>query len=371
MSARRWFRAGGLVAAALIGAPLGLRGQESRRMLFTGAEYRTLSFDAGLGTKSVSEMVVPIGLIIPLSSRVTVDVGTRLARAERTDEADSSGTITGLTDLQARAVYQLLPDVALVTVSANLPTGKTKLTSEELAVAGAIASDLLPFPVSNFGSGASVTTGLAVAVPVAGWALGLAGSYRMSGSYTPLAGVDSSYKPGAEVRFRAGVDRVVGQGRLSLGFTYSTFSTDEFGGSGVLRPGKRYIGQAAVSLPVGNMGLSFYAWDLYRAAGTVPVNGLTTQKQNLMTFGAGAAIQMGRNVLRPSVEYRIFGEAEADTSLVRAGTLLSLGARYQMAAGETVSLIPSVRFDTGSIPNGGVDVGYRGFSIGLALRKTM
>lgn len=369
MSARRWFGAAGLVAAALLAAPVALRAQETRRALFTGVEYRTLSFDAGLGTKTVTELVVPVGLVIPFSNRVTVDLGTRFARAERTDEADSSSTLTGLTDVQARAVYQLVPDVALITVSANLPTGKTKLSSGELAVAGAIASDLLPFPVSNFGSGASVTSGLAVAVPVAGWALGLAGSYRLSGGYTPLAGVDSTYKPGAEVRFRVGVDRVVGQGRVSLGFTYSTFSTDEFGGSGVLRPGKRYIGQASVSLPVGNMGLSFYAWDLYRASGTVPVNGLTTEKQNLMAFGAGAAIQMGRNVLRPSVEYRIFGEG--DTSLVRAGTLLSLGARYQMAAGETLSLIPSVRFDTGSIPNGGVDVGYRGFSIGLLLRKTM
>ncbi|MDP3775147.1 MAG: hypothetical protein Q8Q85_12870 [Gemmatimonadales bacterium] len=369
MTARRGFRASGLAALALLVAPAALRAQEARRTLYTGVEYRTLSFDPGLGTKTVSELVVPIGLVLPFSNRVTVDLGTRFARAERTDESGASGTISGLTDLQARAVIQLVPDVALFTVTANLPTGKTKLSNEQLAVAGAIASDLLPFPVSSFGSGTSVTTGLAFAVPVAGWALGLAGSYRMSGSFTPLAGVDSSYKAGAEMRFRAGVDRVVGQGRVSLGFTYSSFTTDEFGGSGVFRPGKRYIGQAGVSLPLGNMGLSLYAWDLYRASGTVPVNGLTTEKQNLMALGAALSIQRGRNVFRPSVEYRLFGEG--DSSLVKAGTLLSLGARYQMATGESMSLIPSVRYDMGNIPNGATDVGYSGFSVGLSLRKTM
>ena len=369
MSARRGFLAGGLVVAALLAAPLTLRGQEARRTLFTGAEYRTLSFDAGLGTKTVSELVVPLGLVIPFSDRVTLDLGTRFARAERTDEADSSATITGLTDVEARAVIQLVPDVALFTVGANLPTGKTKLSSEELAVAGAIASDLLPFPVSNFGSGASVTTGLAFAVPVAGWALGLAGSYRMSGSFTPLAGVDSTYKAGAEVRIRAGLDRVIGQGRFSAGFTYSSFSTDEFGGAEVFRPGRRYISQASLSLPLGNIGLSVYAWDLYRAAGDVPINGQTTGKQNLVTVGAGLSIQRGRNLLRPSVEYRMIGEG--DSTLVRAGTLLSLGLRYQIAMGETMSVQPSLWFDTGSLPNGGTDVGFRGFSIGMSVRKTM
>jgi hypothetical protein len=359
------------IALTLLIAPAALRGQEARRTLYTGAEYRSLSFNAGIGTKTVTEIVVPIGLVLPFSNRFTVDVGTRFARAERTDESGATGTITGLTDVQARAVVQLVRDKALFTLTANIPTGKTKLSSDELAVAGAIGSNLFPFPVANFGSGASVTTGLALAVPVAGWALGLAGSYRMSGSFTPLAGVDSTYKAGAEVRVRAGVDRVIGQGRFSAGFTYSSFSTDEFGAAEVFRPGRRYISQASLSVPLGNVGLSLYAWDLYRASGSVPINGQTTGKQNLMTVGAGLSIQRGRNLLRPSVEYRMIGESTGDSSLVNAGTLLSLGLRYQVAVGETMSVQPSVRYDTGSLPNAGTDVAFRGFSVGMSVRKTM
>ena len=369
MSARRLSRAAGGVALALLVAPAAMAAQETRATLYTGAEYRSLSFDPGIGTKTVTEIVVPVGFVLPFSNRFTVDVGTRFARAQRTDETGGSGTITGLTDIQARAVVQLISDKALFTLTANVPTGKTKLSSDELAVAGAIGSNLFPFPVANFGSGASVTTGLAFALPLGGWALGIAGSYRMSGSYTPLAGVDSTYKAGTEVRFRAGVDRVIGQGRFSAGFTYSSFSTDEFGGAEVFRPGHRYISQAAVSLPLGNIGLSLYAWDLYRAAGNVPINGQTTGRQNLVTVGAGLSIQRGRNLLRPTVEYRMIGEG--DSTLVRAGTLLSLGLRYQMAVGETMSVQPSLRFDTGSLPNVGGDIGFRGFSVGMSVRKTM
>ena len=373
MTARRGFRASGLAALALLVAPAALRAQEARPTLYTGVEYRTLSFDPGLPTrtKTVTEMVVPIGLVLPFSNRVTLDVGTRFARAQRTDETDTTSTITGLTDIQARAVVQLVPDKALFTLTANIPTGKTKLSGGELALAGRIGDNLFPFPVANFGSGASVTTGLALAVPVAGWALGLAGSYRMSGSFTPLAGA-STYKAGAEVRVRAGVDRVIGQGRISAGFTYSSFSTDEFGGADVYLPGRRYISQAALSVPLGNVGLSLYAWDLYRASGSVPINGQTTGKQNLMTFGAGLSIQQGRNLLRPSVEYRMMDSSQVKAgSLVKAGALLSLGLRYQMAVGESMSLQPSLRFDTGSLPFGGTDVAFRGFSIGLSVRKTM
>ncbi len=366
MSAARMTRSALL---ALLVAPAALCAQEARPTLYTGAEYRSLSFDAGIGTKTVTELVVPVGLVFPFSNRFTVDIGTRFARAQRTDETGGSGTITGLTDIQARAVVQLISDKALFTLTANIPTGKTKLSNDELAVAGAIGSNLFPFPVANFGSGASVTTGLALALPLGGWALGIAGSYRMSGSFTPLAGVDSTYRAGAEVRIRAGVDRVIGQGRFSAGFTYSSFSTDEFGGADVFRPGRRYISQVSLSLPLGNVGLSLYGWDLYRAAGDVPINGQTTGKQNLVTVGAGLSFTRGRNLLRPSVEYRMIGEG--DSTLTKAGTLLSLGLRYQVAVGETMSIQPSLRFDTGSLPSGATNIGFRGFSIGMSVRKTM
>jgi hypothetical protein len=360
--------AGGLAAALLVTVPGSLLAQ---RALFTGLEYRSLSFDPGLGTSSVSQLAVPIGVLIPLGPRLTVDIGTRFATTTRTNPGNTSFTLSGLTDLQARAVYQVVPNYVMFTASTNVPTGKVELTcEEELQVASLIASDLIPFPVSNYGSGFNVTSGVAVAVPVAGFAVGAGGSYRYSGEYSPLACSDSTYRAGGEVKLRFGVDRVVGQGRVSLGFTYSDFSKDEFGGSEALSPGRRFITQASANIPVGNLTISLYAWNLRRTMGLVEINSDSIPGQNVLTLGAGAAISLGRNLLRPSIEYRRHTEGRADAPETRdpAGTLLSFGLRYQMALSERFSLLPSFRFDTGNIASGGGDVGYSGFNAAISLR---
>jgi hypothetical protein len=368
-------RALALAALVAVAVPCALRAQGGVPVggvrFLSGLEARSVSFDAGLGIKSVSEFAIPIGVMWTAAPRLAFDFGASYASVSRTPEAagQSKATVSGLTDTQVRAIYQVVPDVVVVTLAANLPTGKTKLTSDELVAAGVVASDLIPFPVANFGSGANVTTGVAVAVPVLGWAVGLAGSYRLTSGYTPLAAVDSSYKPGGELKLRVGADRVVGQGRVSLGFTYSTFADDAFGGAQIYRPGKRYITQGSWSFPVGNLGLALYAWDLYRDGGTVLVGGSTTEKQNVLTAGAAATVQLGRNVLRPQIEYRI--QSAGVSTMAAAGHLLSLSARYQFALGERFALQPAVRFDTGNQIYNGATIGLAGWGLSVGLRASM
>jgi hypothetical protein len=381
VNARRFAgRAALLPALALLPASLVAQGgaQIGQVTGLTGAEVRGLSFGSGLGVKTVTEIAVPFGLVWPASARLSFDLGGRYASVTRKDEAGGSATLAGLTDIQARAVYQIVPDVAVLSVAANLPTGKTKLTASQLLAAGAIASDMIPFPVSNFGSGFNVTTGLALAVPVGGWAVGVGGSYRQNSGFTLLADTTAcpvnagrascSYKAGGEFRLRMGADRIVGQSRVSLGLTYSSFGEDEFGSSPIFQSGKRYIAEASWSFPVGNMGLAVYAWDLYRAPGSAPVNGSTTEKRNVLTFGGVASIQMGKNVLRPQIEYR--GHTIGGAS---AGKLLSAGARFQMPIGERFALFPNLRFDTGSVVNPATaqSVSFTGWNLGVTLRASM
>jgi hypothetical protein len=362
------------LVATLTAAPLAARAQDlpvGRVRFLSGQEVRGVSFDPGLGLKSISELVVPVGAIWTASPRLAFDFGVRYARVTRTPETDSlaSASVSGFTDLQARGIYQIVPDAVVLTVAVNAPTGRTKLTAEELPAAGSVASDLIPFPVSSFGSGANVTSGIAVAVPFAGWALGLGGSYRLSGAYTPLADVDSSYKAGGEFRFRVGADRLVGQGRVSLGFTYSSFSQDEFGGSSIFQPGKRYITQASWSFPIGNLGLALYAWDLYRNAGTVTFGSSPTEKQNTLAAGAVASIQLGRSVLRPQIELR--QQSAGLSEMKSAGRLLGLSVRYQMQLTGSFSLLPALRFDTGNVISNGATIGFTGWGLSLGLRTTL
>jgi hypothetical protein len=383
VSAPRWAGRAALAAAMLLPAPVFAQGVTA----FTGAEARGVSYKAGLGIKSVSEIAVPFAVLWPASARLSFDLGGRYATASRKDSNDSSVTISGLTDIQARGVYQVVPGIAALTVSVNLPTGKTKITNDQLLTAGAIASDLLPYPVASFGSGFNVTTGVALALPVGGWALGVAGSYRVNGDFTPFADTTScpvsngtagcGYKAGGEFRVRVGADRLVGQGRVSFGLTFSSFGEDEFGSSPIFQSGKRYIGQGSWSFPVGNVGLQVYAWDLYRSPGSQLITGgVTTQKRNLLALGAAGSVQMGHNVLRPQVEFRRF--SMGTSSLAGAGTLVSLGAQYQLMLSERLTLLPSARFDAGSenaLDGSGnptsQSASLTGWSVGLMLRAAM
>lgn len=366
-----------LLACGALACAAPARAQSGARVM-GGVEFRAMSFDSGLTTetRTVSTVAFPIGMVWPVSRRLTLDVGTRFASATRESwDGAPSATISGLTDTQARLVYQVRPDMLVLTVSANLPTGKSTITGEQLDVAAAIAHDLIPYPVSSFGSGASVTTGLAFAVPFGGWALGVGGSYRVSGTYQLFTNVADSnatqpFRPGGEVRMRVGLDRIVGQGRVALGVTYSSFAVDELGDLQVLRPGKRYITQASWSFPVGNIGLAAYGWNLYRSAGAEVQTGVPTERQNLLAVGGGATILMGRTQLRPSVEYRRQWADDASGRFSPAGALASVGLRVLVPLGERLALLPNARFDTGNVTNDatGTNIGVSGLNAGATLR---
>ncbi len=379
MRARRILPA--LALAALVpAAALAQSGPVGSTTAYGGVEVRGLSFQSGLGIKSVTQIVVPIAAVWQASPRLAFDLGGRYATVTRKDETGASASISGLTDLQARGVFQLVPDLAVFTLSVNLPTGVAKLTPAQIPVANVIASDMIPFPVANFASGFNVTTGLALAVPVSGWAVGLAGSYRANGAFTPIAdtgAAGASYKAGGEFRLRLGADRIVGQSRISLGVTYSSFGEDEFGSSPLFQSGNRLITQASWGFPIGNVGFAVYLWDMYRAAGSVIVNGTNTEKRNVLTLGAVSSVQLGRSVLRPQVEFRNYTTGlclgAVSSSLCAGGKLFSLGARYQMPLGDRYALIPLLRFDAGNVvnPNTGSAVSYTGWDFGVTLRATM
>jgi len=357
------------LAAGTSAAPL-LAQDGGRPRALAGAEYYSVSFGSGLGTKSLHELVVPLGLTVPVGRRLLLDAGTYYVNAQRKDEAGGSGTVSGLTDVVLRGAWQIRPDIAALTVAVNVPTGQRELSGDQLPVAGAVATDLIPFPVTSFGTGVSVTTSLAYAVPVGPWAFGVAGGYRYNGSYQPLADTTASLKPGSEVRLRVGADRLVGQGRLTLGFTFSTFSRDEFGADR-LGAGRRFISQASWNFPVGNSTVAFYAWDVHRTNAAFGPDSTRTPKLtvNTVAFGAIAGLRVGRNLLRPSIELRHAWQGTG--KIAGAGTLVGIGARYQMNVGTRFALLPGVRADLGSIPGAAGNVSFTGVSAGLSVRATL
>ena len=348
-----------LAALSLVPSLLSAQGAGGRPGIITGLEYRTLSYGSGGSLGKIDELAVPLGFSAPLGSRASFDVGTYFVRAK-----SDSTTISGLTDVVLRGAFQIKPDVAIFTLAVNVPSGKHALDPTQNVLAGQVATDLIQFPVSNFGTGFNVTTGLALAKPIGSWAMGLAGSFRYSGSYQPFVAPNdtATLKPGGEVRVRLGADRLVGQGRLSLGFTYSTFSSDEYGGFSH-SPGQRIIPQASWSFPVGRNSLALYAWDVLRHADSVGT--FPKVSENTVSGGALLAIPVGRNSLRPQIEYR-----QTTGGIQTNGKIFGAGVRYAIN-GPRVSFIPGFRYDFGSAPFGSSNVTLTGFSASLTVRSTL
>jgi hypothetical protein len=152
------------------------------------------------------------------------------------------------------------------------------------------------------------------------------------------------FEPGSEMRMRLGLDRAVGDARVSLGGTYSMFTDNKAGGT-TFATGARTLGQASVFLPTGFGDVTLSAWDLYRAAGEII--GAESPWENISNVGLTLGFGSGAIRWQPSVEGRFWmrdGE--------RAGMVGTGGLRIAFPVGP-FSMNPSVTYSIGSVyPSG-------------------
>ncbi len=342
-----------LVAIAALLAPVTAAAQSSdalysRVTALTGWEIRGYSFDSLF--PNTSQWRIPVVVVVPVARHVSLDLNTNYV-SSKIETAAGTQTLDGLSDTQLRALYTLTPDRVVASLSLNLPTGQQDLTLEEFQVAGAVGSNYLSFPVSSLGTGFSATGGLAWAQPAGSWNVGLSGSFRYQGTYTPLADTaqGGKYNPGTEIRVRGGADRLLGdRTRVTLGLTYSTFSTDEFiptaqAPSTSYKPGPRLIGEFALVRVVGRSTLVVVLWDYYRTAGKTNDATDPRTKENILNGELRWNFPVARRLqVEPLVGFRQY--SVEGTS---AGRLLSGALTGKVGLTNRLSGVVIGRFDTG------------------------
>ena len=306
----------------------------------TGFELQSYSFQPGIAVRRATQWNIPLAIVAPLGRRVSVDLTTHLAGASVATYAGPTESLTGLTDTELRILYTLQRDRAVASLSVNLPTGMHSVSTSEFTVAGAIGSNYLSFPVASFGTGLGLTAGAAYAVPAGAWNVGVSGSLRYAGSYEPFSDQPLSYQPGVEVRGRVGADRLVGgSSRLLLGLSASTFSTDQFTGSGTINsasyaPGLRFIGDVGYLRVIGRGTLRVTAWDYLRTAGDTNGASNPDTRENVFnlearwTWPAAPKLQ-----LEPLAGFRQWSPADyRGGRLYTAGVAARYGLTPQLAA---------------------------------------
>ncbi|RMH16575.1 MAG: hypothetical protein D6701_08720 [Gemmatimonadetes bacterium] len=366
-----------MAALGVATAPAGA--QQVDRSLGVGFVFQGYSFDQSLGVDAANLFMIPVAYRQPLGERFTAELYTAWAEG-RVEQADRTFVLNGPVDTRLRATYQATP-WALVTVSANFPTGNARHDTREAVVASVLSSDLLGFREATWGTGFAVTAGVATAHRLGSWGLGLGGSVRLTDGYQPQADTSFSYTPGNEVRLRVALDRQVGEtGTFTGGLSYQTFSSDEVDGRNLFQAGDRLRADASYAFRAGGSTYRLFAANVWRDNGdlSLPIINdagavvgdtvIVTSWQNVFIAGVSGAFRVGPTLyLRPAVDFRVQSrEAGQDAG---SGWLLGASADLPLRVFGSVDLFPRVRITVGGIKGpGGSTEGFWGGEAGATLR---
>ena len=349
--------------------PTPAAGQESTRIA-AGALYRGFTLDPTLSASRASLLLIPVAADFAVGR----SLGIELYGAYASGSIERSGEtleLSGPVNANARAVWAASP-WARVSLGVSIPTGAAGRDEEEAQVAAILSTDLLGFREASFGTGAAVTTGVALAHRLGNWGVGWGGSYRLASDFEPLADTALAYAPGSQLMLRVAGDRNVGaSGKLTLGASWQHFADDEFA-SNLFRPGPRLRADAAWAFRTGpGSTWSLFATDIWRreseatlGSGPGAIDTTVTGSQNVLVVGAAGAVQAGGMRLLPRTDVRLLSREDG----VASGWLGSLGLGVPVRFG-TVEALPRVQAMFGAIEaSDGRRPGISGFEAELTLR---
>jgi hypothetical protein len=334
----------------------------------TGSFFETYEFldPSVLGIERVSLATVPIGARVPVIDRVALELRSAFAYGAMTRTDGSEVTLSGLTDSELRADVEVVRNVLTISAAALLPTGESTQTLEEAELAGLIAADLLPFRISNWGSGGGAAMVSTVTVPVGEFGFGISAGYTMGQEFEPLAEDEIAYRPGDEIRVRMVIDRDFGSSsKASLIVGGRTYQEDELSGAGVYQPGDRFEARGLFAFRAGAQSTGVaYAGYQHRNEGVLLDAESETPAQDLFTAGLGFRIPRGVTTLMPSADVRVYRRSDG----VAQGYLASVGASAEWPLGPVV-LLPTLRGRFGeALLWDGAESSVRGAEVGIGIR---
>jgi hypothetical protein len=341
--------------------------------------------DGGGLVRDVEQFSVPIRVRGTLGSRWSIDLASAYARSSVVGDRNGAPlerALSGLSDVRVRATGQLITDRVLLTVGANIPTGRTELDAAELAVARVVGAPALGMSVPVLGLGGGASAGLVFARPVADgrWALAGGVSYEYRARYAPvsltggLAAPD--FSPSGVVRVSAGLDGLVGAHAMTLNVGADLFAEDRLA-----------LGEGSSSNLTSQLGPVFSAdWELrlattrlreatvflaerYRSAFSRAGVSVTESAGNYLDAGARIGIGAGAHgMFLTSVSARLQSGLGFEAALpTAAARLVVVDLRYVWRDPDGLTIAPFARVQTGTIEQGTVSTGARGLSVGLSL----
>jgi hypothetical protein len=331
--------------------------------------FETYSFGKAevVGVKSISLLAIPFAARIGFGRPLQVDVSGAYASAtlERPDGHTTSAS--GVTDTQLSVTLSTPGRAATISAFAVLPTGRQEQSEEEAELAGALAADLLPFRVSHWGSGGGIGLGSSLVHSLGNIGVGAGVAYMVGREYNLIEDESFAYRPGNQLRLRAGVDgRVGAAGKLTLQLSAQLSSEDQLNGANLYRPGHRYLGMASYAFAAGPRASGvLYGGAMRRAEGVYLLEQNPDLPPETLLLGGGAfRIPVGRIVLQPQADSRLLRRADGTGQ----GFLLGVGSAVEVPA-SWASVLPSLKLRLGNLlVREGEESSFVGVDVGLTLR---
>jgi len=364
----------GAVSALLAGSATGLvaQTQAAASGVGVGGAFETYRFadDAVTGIESITLLTLPFTAGAQLGGGLGLSVSGAWARGSMKLADGGTSTLDGLTDTEVRATFSTGSDLLTFTAIALLPTGRDLLTADEVEVAGVVGADVLPFRVTNWGSGGGLGGSAALAVPIGDFGAGVSVGYVVTRDYEPIETSPSFvYRPGNQLHVTAALDRTVGAtGKFGLRASLLTYDADRANDVNLYRAGNRLEAVASYAFASGARS-SAILWGGFhhRDAGAFeePTAGTAVVPASDILF-AGGALRMpaGAGAIQPSLDIRVVSGSDG----VSRGYIAGAGISAELPAGQVV-LAPVVRARFGGVkPPDGTSSSVVGADIGMVIR---
>ncbi|HEX9934022.1 MAG TPA: hypothetical protein VGB38_02395 [bacterium] len=201
---------------------------------------------------AISQVSFPLALYIPLHDQINLNVSTIPAISAW----GSAYKLNGLSDTWVQGTYMGRNEKWMANLGMGIPTGKTRLTNDEMTFTTEILSqNMFNFRVPIYGGGFCVKAGGGLAYPIMEkLVLGVGGQYvvhtpyhpvRYSYTYRSQYGIaertaDLKYKPGNEIALQLGFDWKAGETTKTMfDVQYSVYGKDRLEGESIYGSGPK------------------------------------------------------------------------------------------------------------------------------------
>lgn len=294
------------------------------------------------------EFALPTFYSTSLSSRLSFDVIAAPFGSVFDPSPGKSIDFTSISDTYVRGSYILGDNRALLTVGLGIPSGKTELDAEELALASIAANRPLANPVTNFGTGFNINVGLAVAHEVGPWVFGFGVGYSRRGEYD-LNSQGATIDPGDEFNVTVGLDRQFGAAKVIADVIYTTYSKDESNVLPSYEAGNKILFNGQLIFPVGIFDPIILSVGNRVRKDNTAANQALVDNGNEFEFRATAITPVSSFRLKLIYLARIYGD---NNQGVDGANIQGFGGGLILRVSNSFTFDPAIIFQTGSINTG-------------------